>query len=497
MNNDQVHEINPERARNCLVQANFLKEEGKLNEALELCDQVINKFEPTNIKAYLLAAGIFSDNGAPEKALEVAKAFKIPVKAKLNEYTQEEIKLSMFLATAHFQLKQFPDCIQTIKRILEMDHGYLDAVELEADIKLEKGQFAEAIKAYRSLLNRGHNTNNMYFSLGAAYLKMSEYPQAYYYLNLLKKAGLSDPALERLFKKARNHVTEIVIRTDKSMNFFEKFLLRIIPFWAVDRINTYVNTVISEQKTAEALYTDPMTGLYSKTAVDVYLPNFHAKTVSPKLFFICRLDIDFFKSINDCLGHEIGDRVIVAFGKMLKEHFPNRAFRVGGDEFLWAFEGTEAEALEKGKRFREAVEKNIRTVLNQELAASPIRDAISTEPIFIQWNITCSQGIAEWSASKTYLDAEREADTNQYQSKLPTVGKNAVFYKMKLVDKGERPVGYTVTLLNHLTTASKAKNYKTWWELKNSLPVAEINSILETATKKADADKQKELTAIK
>ncbi len=244
-----------------------------------------------------------------------------------------------------------------------------------------------------------------------------------------------------------------------------------------------------------ALYMDPMTGLYSKAAVDAYLPSFRTKTLA-KLFFICRLDIDFFKSINDCLGHEIGDQVIVAFGNMLKAHFPNRAFRVGGDEFLWVFEGTETEVLEKAKRFRESVEKNIRRTMNRKLAASPIRNPHTNEPIFFPWNITCSQGIAEWSASKTYLDAEREADTNQCEAKLPTVGKNAIFYQGKLVDKGERPLGYTLTLLYYLNAESKARNYKSWWEMKDSLSGEALDTILETAAKKADEVKQKDARAV-
>ncbi len=498
MSTDQVHEINPERARNCLVQANFLKEEGKFNEALELCDQVINKFEPTNIKAYLLAAEIFLDNGPAGEAKNVAKEYKIPVKAKPSDYTQEEVKILMCLARSQFQLKEYGDCSITIKRILEMDHGYLDAVELEADIKLENKHYPEAIKAYRSLLNRGHNTNNMYFSLGAAYLEKGEYPQAYYYLNLLIKAGLTDPALETLFKQARKHVTNMVIKTDKSMNYFESWLLRIIPFWAVDRINTYVTNIVTEQKTAEALYTDPMTGLFSKTAVDVYLPNYHAKVTAPQAFYICRLDIDYFKSINDCLGHEVGDRVIVAFGKLLKEHFPNRAFRVGGDEFLWAFEGTEFEAKEKGRHFREAVENNIKPTINMELTASPIRDAVTGAHITLPWNITCSQGIAEWPSTKSFPEVERDADANQYQAKLPINGKNAVFYNMKMEVKGERPIGYTVNLLIILTEEATSRNYKSWWEMKDSLKSSpEILTILEKAMIKADAEKQKHLSVVK
>ncbi len=47
------------------------------------------------------------------------------------------------------------------------------------------------------------------------------------------------------------------------------------------------------------------------------------------------LDLDGFKSINDTLGHEIGDRLLIKVAKRISSGFENMAFigRLGGDEF--------------------------------------------------------------------------------------------------------------------------------------------------------------------
>ena len=44
-------------------------------------------------------------------------------------------------------------------------------------------------------------------------------------------------------------------------------------------------------------------------------------------------DINGMKLINDANGHKFGDLVIKRVGKIMKQHFPNAAYRIGGDEF--------------------------------------------------------------------------------------------------------------------------------------------------------------------
>ncbi|GAE94863.1 diguanylate cyclase/phosphodiesterase [Gracilibacillus boraciitolerans JCM 21714] len=51
---------------------------------------------------------------------------------------------------------------------------------------------------------------------------------------------------------------------------------------------------------------------------------------------VLMLDIDDFKSINDTFGHDIGDAVIVEFGKKVSQYLGDNDIvaRLGGDEFI-------------------------------------------------------------------------------------------------------------------------------------------------------------------
>jgi diguanylate cyclase (GGDEF)-like protein len=67
---------------------------------------------------------------------------------------------------------------------------------------------------------------------------------------------------------------------------------------------------------------------------------------------IFNMDVNYLKRVNDTLGHEAGDALIVKAAKSLLavEKDNVRGFRMGGDEFMlfgWDMEEDEANALKK------------------------------------------------------------------------------------------------------------------------------------------------------
>ncbi len=82
-----------------------------------------------------------------------------------------------------------------------------------------------------------------------------------------------------------------------------------------------------------ASQTDPLTGLANRRAAAERLRALGLESTSTALLLI---DIDHFKQVNDDLGHDIGDEVLVCVARRLRERAGSDALvaRWGGEEFL-------------------------------------------------------------------------------------------------------------------------------------------------------------------
>jgi diguanylate cyclase (GGDEF)-like protein len=125
------------------------------------------------------------------------------------------------------------------------------------------------------------------------------------------------------------------------------------------------------------------------------------------------LDLDGFKDVNDTLGHEAGDQLLVAVGERLRACVrpADTVARLGGDEFTILLE--EIDSLREATRVAERVEQALRTPF--VLAGEERR-------------VTASIGIALNSPGNSEPeDLLRNADTAMYQAKRAGKARYEVF----------------------------------------------------------------------
>ena len=138
-----------------------------------------------------------------------------------------------------------------------------------------------------------------------------------------------------------------------------------------------------------------------------------ARAASEALFAVLFIDLDEFKSINDSLGHMIGDQLLVAVAERLRETIDAHDFvaRIGGDEFAILVGGREH--LSQIEAFAERVQDAL--VRPMELEAR------------IVYN-TASIGIALMQPSDQSIeDVLRNADTAMYHAKSLGRARHAFF----------------------------------------------------------------------
>jgi len=111
-------------------------------------------------------------------------------------------------------------------------------------------------------------------------------------------------------------------------------------------------TDITERKRLESdlarlAFHDPLTGLANRALLNDRVAHAMARTErEPGLVAMLLLDLDDFKRINDAHGHDVGDRLLVAVARRLRDVVRSGATiaRLGGDEFAVLIEGLAEEA---------------------------------------------------------------------------------------------------------------------------------------------------------
>jgi diguanylate cyclase (GGDEF)-like protein len=143
--------------------------------------------------------------------------------------------------------------------------------------------------------------------------------------------------------------------------------------------------------------TDSLTGLTNRRVAEEVLANLMAVDSA---FAVVLADLDFFKRLNDTMGHDAGDRALKLFADTARSVVRDRdhVVRWGGEEFALLLPGINAE------RAAEVVER-----LRASLAQAHL---LTNTPIF-----TASYGIADSNMARDRETIVRLADEALYRSK--------------------------------------------------------------------------------
>ena len=168
-----------------------------------------------------------------------------------------------------------------------------------------------------------------------------------------------------------------------------------------------------EQALTRQTTTDELTGMRNRVAFDRALERVVASSRrSGSAFAVMLLDMDHFKTVNDGLGEEVGDRLLSEVGNRLRSccREADVIARWGGDEFAIISEGVES-------------------VADVALMADRIRSGIAESYAIDNWqtDLTCSLGIYYSPAgSRDFENLVRRADQALFNAKK--AGRNQVAF---------------------------------------------------------------------
>jgi len=179
----------------------------------------------------------------------------------------------------------------------------------------------------------------------------------------------------------------------------------------VTALKDLASMVVRELELRKVALTDPLTGAFNRRMFE----KLGAKEMSRanrqgQPFCFAMLDLDRFKQVNDDLGHDVGDAVLMHVAQLCQETLrtEDSLFRLGGEEFGVILGNTDIDAA------TEVIERLRRKVA---AAMTTVRDKTVS--------VTLSAGISvSGPADRTIDEIVRRADVALYQAK--DIGRNSV-----------------------------------------------------------------------
>jgi diguanylate cyclase (GGDEF)-like protein/PAS domain S-box-containing protein len=162
---------------------------------------------------------------------------------------------------------------------------------------------------------------------------------------------------------------------------------------------------ISERKVAEKQlkylsFHDSLTGLYNRAYFEQEMRRLETGRILPVGIIVC--DVDGLKLVNDTMGHDTGDALLVAAAEVISQSFRGNdvVSRIGGDEFAVLIPGGSRVVVEDAyKRIKKAIDNYNRENIDLSLSMSVGLAVSSSENIKI-------------------TELFKEADNSMYREKL-------------------------------------------------------------------------------
>ncbi len=145
---------------------------------------------------------------------------------------------------------------------------------------------------------------------------------------------------------------------------------------------------------------DVLTGVYNRLRFNEFLSIEIARSSRYQIpFSLVFYDIDLFKTINDTHGHEVGDEILKAVTRIVRQNTRESDIitRWGGDEFI--------------------IILTQQNESNSALVAEVIRSVIDSHSFARVGHLTCSFGVAEFRVGDTPKTLTARADLSLYEAK--------------------------------------------------------------------------------
>ena len=310
--------------------------------------------------------------------------------------TEEQLKISNTLIQCVTELSSDKDINLSIQNLLMIINQYFDSdrtyiFELNPQKTMLKNTY-EYVKGGVSV--QIDNLQEVPITVLPKWMENFQRFEPYYISDLEQERGyesynmLKAQDVYRLIAVPLGKKGDVVgfVGVDNPRQFYDDATL-------LSSIQFFLTNSLATKKQQEQLrymsYRDMLTYLYNRNKYIEVLDSYQGKLLEK--VGAAYIDLNGLKQINDNQGHEAGDNFIRGAAKVLSDIFPDKAYRIGGDEFVIMLDGIE-----------EAEFQNRITRLQQNMRQNQISISIG-----FLWKASC----------ENLEEMLKEADHRMYEAK--------------------------------------------------------------------------------
>lgn len=280
----------------------------------------------------------------------------------------------------------------------------------EEALRISEEKFSKAFRISPDAININRLEDGMYLEINEGFTSLTGYTEA----DVSGKSSLdlniwADPKdrarmVQQLKEKDEVQGLEAFFRRKDGGTIFALMSARLIEINGESCVLSITRDITERKRNEERLkylsLHDLLTGLYNRVYFEQEVLRLEAERSYPVGIIVC--DMDGLKLVNDTLGHDSGDNLLVAAAGVIKKSFreSDMVARVGGDEFAVLLPDTDIDDVSRAcNRIRDAIKEY--NALNPEI------------PLNISVGFAVSSDV-----SKRLVDIFKEADNNMYREKL-------------------------------------------------------------------------------
>ena len=251
--------------------------------------------------------------------------------------------------------KEKSSIIQTVGILEDATLLKESEIKIAEEIELRKVISSNAIKSYEVNVTKDYIEEQNFDKMEENDTSKKRYPYSKYLYETIQSIIYEDDRLSTLTTFSRENLYYVFFtgkrvlhleyrrKTEEDSYIWVECIIHFLKepesgdikgLMVIKDINDKKGKEIELKKQADM---DFLTEVYNRATSEKLITEIVAQKVIDKAvhaFLIC--DLDNFKTVNDTLGHQIGDKVLVDAANILKHHFRKTDIigRLGGDEFI-------------------------------------------------------------------------------------------------------------------------------------------------------------------